>query len=695
MSYTADNTSFLRDLERVVRVRHQAATHLSQIAKRLNQAELDAEETSGKLSLERETEDIRIASDNLQKGLFRLLVLGDLKRGKSTFLNALIGENLLPADVNHCTALLTVLRYGTQKKVTVYFKGDKPPESLDFASFKQNYTIDPAEAKRLEVEKNSAFPDVDYAVVEYPLPLLEKGIEIVDSPGLNDTEARNELSLNYIHNCHAILFVFRAMQPCTLEERRYLENYIKGRGLTVFFLINAWDEIGKGLIDPDDPDELEEAQNRLRTVFQTYLADYCQKDGQNRYDERVFEISSLEALRRRIKDSEASLEGTGFPAFLGALNTFLTQERALAQLRQARTLARQVYSRTHEAIERRIPLLDQDIDELKERIQGVEPEFEQLTQIRDQFQDEIRTLRDTKVKAVADSFRTYVLNLEKTFESDFLRYQPTIDFLEFLQAERREAFNTALKQAFEQYIQDKLAEWERTAEEYLQEAFSQLAQSAAKYGATYNQIVDSMTEKLIGQTIPPGVRVDSGEESLTWAKWAMGFFSLASGNVAGVALAAAGFNWQNILVNWLAVIGISSFLLIFTGLTFWNPIGLALMGLGVGALQAEQARQEVIKATKKEFVKYLPQLSQEQQEPIRQAVKDCFDTYEREVIQRLNDDIKSRQAELDNLLEQKESREINRQTELKRLRGLDADILAECRQVESVYEELLLVPGEI
>ena len=70
MSYTADNTSFLRDLERVVRVRHQAATHLSQIAKLLGQAELEAEETSGKLSLEREREDIQSASDNLQKGLF-------------------------------------------------------------------------------------------------------------------------------------------------------------------------------------------------------------------------------------------------------------------------------------------------------------------------------------------------------------------------------------------------------------------------------------------------------------------------------------------------------------------------------------------------------------------------------------------------------------------------------------------------
>lgn len=63
-----------------------------------------------KMNLEREIEDARRASQNLRQGSFRLLVLGDMKRGKSTFLNALIGENLLPSDVNPCTALLTILR---------------------------------------------------------------------------------------------------------------------------------------------------------------------------------------------------------------------------------------------------------------------------------------------------------------------------------------------------------------------------------------------------------------------------------------------------------------------------------------------------------------------------------------------------------------------------------------------------------
>ena len=85
-----------------------------------------------------------------------------MKRGKSTFLNALIGENILPSDVNPCTAILTVLRYGAAKKVTVHFNDDTEPELVDFQTFKHRYTIDPTEAKRLEQEKKLAFPNVSH-----------------------------------------------------------------------------------------------------------------------------------------------------------------------------------------------------------------------------------------------------------------------------------------------------------------------------------------------------------------------------------------------------------------------------------------------------------------------------------------------------------------------------------------------------
>ncbi|MFB2833161.1 dynamin family protein [Floridanema evergladense] len=686
MTYTAESTSFIRDLDRLAKARADFAQSLSKISATLKTSETVGETASGGLGLNKDIEDIDLARKNIQKGVFRLLILGDMKRGKSTFLNALIGENLLPSDVNPCTAVLTVLRYGSKKKVTVYFKDDKPAKQLDFASFKEEYTINPDDAKKLETEKKLAFPDVDYAVVEYPLPLLEKGIEIVDSPGLNDTEALNKLSLSYINNCHAILFVFRADQPCTLAERRYLENYIKGRGLTVFFLINAWDEITKGLIDPDNTEELEAAEEKVRQVFKSYLAEYCQVEGFDVYEERVFEIHSLKALRQKIKNPESTLEGTGFPEFIAALNTFLTRERAIAELRQTKTLARLIYNHVHEAVERRIPLLGQDIAELKRRINSVEPEFQQLREIRDRFREDIIIMRDSKARAIADSFRSYILNLGNTFETDFLQYQPTIGFIDSLSQGRREEFNAACKRAFEQYIKDKISAWELTAERELHDAFATLARTAAEYGSAYTKVANTITEKLTGNLFV-GQNLGYENDSLSWASWAMGFFSLITGNVAGIALAGAGFDWKNILVNWLAAIGISSFFLIFTG-TFLGPIGIALIGLGIGALQADQARKEFIKATKKEFIKYLPQLAQEQWEPIHQAVKDCFNSYEQEVNKRINEDIKSRQAELDNLLKQKESQEINYHAESNRLRTLDNQILSEYHNLESIYEGL-------
>lgn len=692
MSNTVSPAHFLDDLDRVAKTRQVIASHLSAIATTLSQAESETETTSGPLELAQEIEDLSIASRNLRQGVFRLLVLGDMKRGKSTFLNALLGENLLPSDVNPCTALLTVLKYGVEKQVTIHFNDGKPPEPIDFKSFKQRYTIDPEEAKALEQRKETAFPTVSHAVVEYPLPLLEKGIEIVDSPGLNDTEARNELSLGYINNCHAILFVLRASQPCTLAERRYLENYIKGRGLSIFFLINAWDQVKEGLIDPDDPEELEEAQTKLRKVFHANLAEYCQVDGYDLYEERVFEISAIQALRRRVKDPMASLEGTGFPGFMASLNTFLTRERAIAELRQARTLAHQSYIRARDAIQLRIPLLDRTVDELKQHIESVEPQFTELKAIRDRFRDDIRSMRDRKARAIADSFRTYVLNIETTFEQDFLRYQPPdLQLLDFLDTGKREQFNTAAQKAFEQYANDKFFAWTLTAEKELNQAFTELSQSAARHGASYTEVTDRITEKLTGQNIHARTSRSTEEDgSPSWAKWAMGLVSLASGNIAGVALAATGFDFKSILLNFFTSAGIALVASAVFGVML-GPLAFALVGLGLGALQADQARKEFAKAIKKELVKHLPQLAQEQWQPIYNAVQDCFDTYEREAIERIDRDIQARKAELDNLLQQKQSREVDRNTELARLQKVETTISSECQQLEAAYQALLMI----
>lgn len=686
MSDNIKASGWLEDLERVVQVRHQVADSLGGIAQTLTQVESDGEKISGKLGLQREIERLATTGDNLRQGVFRLLVLGDMKRGKTTFLNALLGQNLLPSDVNPCTALLTVLKYGETEKVTIHYNNDKPPESIDFDQFKQQYTINPEEAKVLEQGKQLAFPDISHAVVEHPLPLLGKGIEFVDSPGLNDTEARNQLSLGYIYNCHAILFVLSATQPCTLEERRYLKNYLKDQGLTVFFLLNGWDRIRDGLIDPEDTEELEKAENKLRQVFRTNLAEYCQYNQRDIYQQRVFEISALQALRNRLKHEKASLEGTGFPEFLSMLNRFLTKQRATAEVEQACAIARHAGDRFSDAISRRIPLLDRTVDELKQQIGEVESDFDKLAEIGKQFQQEIIAVRDREAKAIADSFSTYILDLEKTFEEDFISSQPDLDFMQFLDKNNRAMFYSSFKRAFERYLNDRLAAWEFIAKQKIAAAFTQLEEKAEKYRIEYDEVVEAMNSKLLRYRFYAVGHVYQPNLSSTWADSVMdGFGAIPDSLNRGIG----SFNmfWQSVLSCVCVTLVIQMIGIIFASLTL-SVLGGILAGIGVIAIQAEYVRQQFISATKKEFTKYLPQIAEEQWQTIFEAVQKCFDVYENQVSDRINADINSRQAELNNLLLQKQLQEIDREAETLRLKTAESEILSHLQQLDFVRASL-------
>lgn len=76
-----------------------------------------------------------------------------------------------------------------------------------------------------------------------------------------------------------------------------------------------------------------------------------------------------------------------------------------------------------------------------------------------------------------------------------------------------------------------------------------------------------------------------------------------------------------------------------------------------------------------------------------QAVKECFDTYQQEVVKRMNDDIQARKAELDELLRQKEDYEINQKAAFFRLNLLDNEMLTQLHDVEDAYDQLIGQPA--
>ncbi|MEM1238298.1 MAG: dynamin family protein [Cyanobacteria bacterium P01_H01_bin.26] len=598
--------------------------------------------------------DLSAASHSLHQGVFRLMVLGDMKRGKSTFLNALLGEPLLPSNVNPCTALLTVLRYGPTPQATVYFTDGSSPEQLDIATFTQRYTIDPAEAAR--DQGTTPFAHVSHAVIHYPLPLLENGIEIVDSPGLNDTEARNQLSLGYIQNCHAILFMLRATQPCTLAERRYLSNYLQNKGLSLFFLLNAWDHIKDSLLDPDDPHELAQAEARLHQVFHNTLQDYC-----DHYDERVFPISALQVLRQRIKSPDTPISDLGFSRFLTTLERFLTHERALAEFQPVVALSQRTLAELTEKVELRQTLLGQTVAELKHSILQLAPVFEQLVMIRDRFQQEIRESCDRNATTITTAFKDFILNLETTFEQDFAPYQPDLSLVDLVSPAGRQQFNQSLEIAFQRYLNDRLHRWSRTLEPTLSAAFQALSARAAHYGTSYTQLTQQILTTLSGQSVQ--LPFDNTQPS--WAEWAINALNQPA-DTPEVNAVLASIDLQSILVNLAAAIGAS---LLASSLisAVAGPITLGIASLGIGALQIDQTRRALVQAARQELSTHLPRIAAEQQQSIHAAIVRYFRDYEQSVISRLDADINARKTDLETLLAQKQDQERHSHSELEQL----------------------------
>ncbi|MGD1919498.1 MAG: dynamin family protein [Pleurocapsa sp.] len=679
------NTLGNNNLEQALATRNLIVNRLNRIINSIEDSDNSQNNKLGKLELKNVIADLSKCSEKLKEGIFRLLVVGDVKRGKSTVINALIGEDLLPRDVNACTAILTVLRYGIEKKVTVYFNDKTAPESLDFNTFTQKYSVSPDEAKKLENESKLAFPQVKQAVIEYPLPLLELGIEIVDSPGLNDTAARNQLSLDYIHNCNAILFILRAVQPFSLAERRYLDNYIKNRGLDVFFLINGWDEIDNSLLEPGNLEELTAAQKRSQAYFHSNLTEYIDSNKSD-YLERVFPISALNALRSYLDNSTVDLESTGFNQFTNSLNTFLIEERNKAEFQQASIITQQVYNHINAAIARRIALLSTSRVDIQQKVDSISPNFVQLEELLYELELSIQELARTKAKVVADSFEEYILNLENTFELDFDKYQPQLDTLGFLNATKREDFNLGVKAGFERYLTDRLLTWEQKAEKDLDKAVEELFSSLEQYSNSYQAIISNIQIKLVGYKTIYLDKKSKIEQELDWKNWTIGCIALASGNIGGLALASVGVNRKQVIINWVSVIGISRFIAIFTGV-FLNHYSVLLVSLGLAGVQTGFARQEFIRLTKQEFVQYLPKIAQEQKQTIQETVLECFDQHKKEVTKIFAKEIKGRKAELANLIQQQEITESDRTTEIERLQILDRSILSLYQEIESAVNQ--------
>lgn len=173
---------------------------------------------------------------------FYLGVLGEFSTGKSTFINAMIRDELLKKHVmSGTTAASTIIRYGPYIDVQVLFKNGKKEYFSKNNDFKDKKALISYLHKVTTVEEISK--NVEEVIVYHPSSKLSKGLVIVDMPGLNSLESRHsEVTKNTVLEvCDAVIIVMHSVHHFTKSLEKFLQENLSDQIHRCIFIINQID----------------------------------------------------------------------------------------------------------------------------------------------------------------------------------------------------------------------------------------------------------------------------------------------------------------------------------------------------------------------------------------------------------------------------------------------------------------------
>ena len=162
----------------------------------------------------------------------RIALLGEVKAGKSTLVNALVGEKVAPTDVLEATAVVQLLRHGPSEGIIVYKDGRR--ESLKPVDL---YSL--LDDNRGDVQFANSIERVELSL---PLPGLES-IEILDTPGLASMSATlSQKTLEEIATLDVVVWVFNAHHAGAQDVLEAFER-VASTGRPIVIVVNRIDEL--------------------------------------------------------------------------------------------------------------------------------------------------------------------------------------------------------------------------------------------------------------------------------------------------------------------------------------------------------------------------------------------------------------------------------------------------------------------
>jgi predicted GTPase len=283
---------------------------------------------------------------------FKVLVVGEFNVGKSTFINALIGEEALPTKAIPATAIINILKYGEAKMARLHFK-DKEKKPLNIPVEKlSNYVLIKNSIGENDVLAEIRDAPFSHAEIWLPLDLLKNNkVEIIDSPGLNEKKVREDITMDYLNKVDAVLFLMAAVRfgpaPTEIDS---INLFHTAEHHDLFFIVNQWDMLR--------PSQQEEVKSNALSILPALTK---RKNG-------IYFVSALDALEGRTENNTMMEQRSGFEDFETDFYQFLYKEKGTVKmLRSARELRKIIQKALTKSIPERVAMIKKPLEELEKR----------------------------------------------------------------------------------------------------------------------------------------------------------------------------------------------------------------------------------------------------------------------------------------------------------------------------------------
>jgi len=370
------------------------------------------------MSFEEEKRVLKELSDKVGSDSFKIQVVGTFKNGKSTFINSFLGAKVLPAFARPCTAIISEIKYGEESRAFLHFRNPPPPpdklpantpmevrehlsrqrdDGMDIPQMEvgvdkiEEFVVIPKDKEQKDTQAEGGI--YEKIVLRWPLDLLKSGVEIIDSPGLNEHGVRTEVTTKYLNKADAILFILAADKPCAEDEMRFITINLNGNNFrNLFFLFNRFDQLDN---DTDRQDIKELAKVKLSD--KTDLA------------EGIYFISARDALNGKINKDKALYDGSGMREFENALSDFLVNDRGKSKLSQPANNLKRILREIEKAIPQRRNLLESSLEDLVDRWEKVQQRLERLKDLEESTRKNIREMIDLDIPNIKLAVKEYFL----------------------------------------------------------------------------------------------------------------------------------------------------------------------------------------------------------------------------------------------------------------------------------------------